>query len=100
MRRREMSYEDYGMTDAEVRYVKEFCRNAKGEDKALIRNALVQIPTDIAPYVYYSLTNKISYDEMCKKRYIYISKGDFYGHRRYAINQIKKMMISHNLWKI
>jgi oligoribonuclease (3'-5' exoribonuclease) len=100
MRRREMSYEDYGMTDAEVRYIKEFCRNANDEDRSFIKNALAEIPPYVAPYVYYSLVDKISYDEMCKKRYIYISKGDFYGHRRYAVNQIKKMMIAYGLWKM
>ena len=29
MRTREMSYSDYGITDEEVRYIKDFCKNAE-----------------------------------------------------------------------
>ena len=33
MRKREMSYSDYGMTDNEVRYIKDFCYHADEEQK-------------------------------------------------------------------
>lgn len=95
-----MSYEDYGMTDVEVRYIKEFCRNANDENKSFIKNALAEIHPYVAPYVYYSLVDKISYDEMCKKRYIHIGKGDFYGHRRQGMAAIKRWMILYGIWEV
>lgn len=95
-----MSYEDYGMTDAEVRYVKEFCRNANEYEKKIIKNALSELQPYIAPYVYYSLVDNISYDNMSKKKYIYIGKGDFYGHRRQGMDAIKRWMILYGIWEM
>lgn len=95
-----MSYEDYGMTDAEVRYVKEFCRNAKDEEKKIIKYALSELQPYIAPYVYCSLVDNVSYDIMSAKKYIYIGKGGFYGHRRQGMAAIKRWMILYGIWEM
>ena len=58
MRTREKSYEDYGITDKEKRYIKDFCRNANDEEREIIRNAISELQPYIAPYVYFSLVNK------------------------------------------
>ena len=100
MRIREKSYSDHGMTDEEVQYVKDFCRNATEEQKNLIRYALAEIQPYIAPYVFYSLTDNLSYEDLCAKNYLYIGKGDFYGHRRKGMAAIKRWMILYGIWEM
>lgn len=100
MRKRKMSYENYGMSEKEVRYVKDFCRNANDEEKKIIKYALSELQPYIAPYVYYSLVDNISYDVMCTRKYIFIGKGDFYGHRRQGMAAIKRWMILYGIWEM
>lgn len=95
-----MSYEDYGMTDKEVRYIKDFCRNANDKEKEIIRNALSELQPYIAPYVYHSLVDNLSYEDICAKTYLFIGKGDFYGHRRKGMENIKRWLILNNMWNI
>ena len=100
MRKREMSYKNYGIDEAEVRYIKDFCRNANEDEKIIIKNALSELQPYIAPYVYYSLVDNVSYDIMSAKNYIYIGKGDFYGHRRQGMAAIKRWMILYGIWEM
>lgn len=98
MRTREKSYYDYGITNDEVKYIKEFCRNADKGQQNLIRYALSDIQPYIAPYIFYSLINNISYDKICAKNYICICKDDFYAYRRKAIASIKESLIKNKIW--
>ena len=100
MRTREKSYSDYGITEDEVRYIKSFCQNADDEQKNIIRNALAELQPYIAPYVFYSLVDNLSYEDICAKNYIYIGKGDFYGHRRQGMAAIKRWMILYGIWEM
>ena len=99
MRTREMSYSDYGMTDDEVRYIKDFCKNADEKQQTLIKYALTELVPYIAPYVFYSLVENLSYEDICAKDFLYIGKGDFYGHRRQGMAAIKRWMILYNVWE-
>lgn len=100
MRTRNMSYSDYGISDNEMHYILDFCRNSNEDQKAIIKNALAELQPYIAPYVYYSIVDNMSYEDICAKDYIYMSKGDFYGHRRKGMDAIKRWMILYNLWEI
>lgn len=100
MRKREMSYSDYGMTDNEVRYIKDFCYHADEEQQLLIKYALSELQPYIAPFVYYSLVDNLSYEDICSKNYLYIGKGDFYGHRRQGMATIKRWMILYGIWEM
>lgn len=100
MRTREMSYADYGITDDEMHYILDFCRKANEEQKTIIRNALAELQPYIVPYVFYSLVDNLSYDDICAKNYLYIGKGDFYGHRRKGMAAIKRWMILCGIWEI
>ena len=100
MRTREKSYSDYGITEDEVRYIKSFCQNADDEQKNIIRNALAELQPYIAPYVFYSLVDNLSYEDICAKNYLYIGKGDFYGHRRQGMAAIKRWMILYGIWEV
>lgn len=100
MRTREMSYSDYGITKDEVRYIKIFCQNADDEQQNLIKYALAELQPYIAPYVYYSLVDNLSYEDICAKNYLYIGKGDFYGYRRQGMAAIKRWMILYGIWEM
>ena len=100
MRTREKSYSDHGITEKEVIYIKEFCRKANDEEKIIIRNALSELNPYIAPYIFFSLVDNLSYEDICAKNYIYIGKGDFYGHRRQGMAAIKRWMLLNNIWEI
>lgn len=98
MRKREMSYSDHGLSEKEVRYIKDFCRKADEKEKEIIRNALSELQPYIAPYIFYSLVNNLSYEDICAKDYLFIGKGDFYGKRRQGMECIKRWMILNNIW--
>lgn len=100
MRTREKAYSDYGMTEKEVRYVKDFCRKANDEEREIIRNAISELQPYIAPYIFFSLVDNLSYEDICAKNYLYIGKGDFYGHRRQGIAAIKRWMILYGIWEM
>ena len=100
MRTREKSYSDYGITEDEINYIESFCRNAGVEDRNIIKNALSEIQPYIAPYVYYSLVDGLSYEKICAKSYIYMGKGDFYGYRRQCMEAIKRWMILYGIWEM
>ena len=50
MRKREMSYSDYGMTNDEVKFVIDICRNPNENEKYIIDTALTEINPYIAPH--------------------------------------------------
>ena len=100
MRTREMSYSDYGITEDEVRYIKSFCQNSNTEEQHIIQTALGELNPYIAHYVFYSLVDNLSYDDICAKNYLYIGKGDFYGHRRQGMAAIKRWMILYGIWEM
>lgn len=99
MRTRDMSYEDYGITDEEVDYIKDFCFNSNSEQQEhIIKVALSELSPYIAIKCLDSLINKKSYEDLCKEEYMFIGKGDFYGHRRKGMESIKRWMILNNMW--
>lgn len=100
MRTREKSYQDHGITEEEKLYILEFCQNADDEQRLVIKNALAELNPYIAPYVFYSLVDNLSYDDICAKNYLYIGKGDFYGHRRQGMAAIKRWMILYGIWEM
>ena len=100
MRTREKSYQDYGITEEEKLYILEFCRKADDEQRLVIKNALAELNPYIAPYVFYSLVDGMSYEDICSKNYLYIGKGDFYGHRRQGMAAIKRWMILYGIWEM
>ena len=100
MRTREKSYSDYGITEEEVIYIKNFCQNADDEQTKIIKYALSELTPYIAPHIYESLTKNLSYEDICAKNYLYIGKGDFYGHRRQGMAAIKRWMILYGIWEM
>jgi hypothetical protein len=100
MRTRQKTYSDYGISDVEVKYIKEFCQKSNDEEKRIIKTALSELSPYIAPFVYYSLVDNLSYEDICAKNYLYIGKGDFYGYRRQGMESIKRWMILYGIWEM
>lgn len=98
MRKREMSYEDYGITNDEVDYILKFCRNANEEEKEFIKIALSKLNPYISPFIFRSLVEKESYEDIDKENYLWISKNDFYAERRYGVYCIKDWMMLNGIW--
>ena len=67
MRTRQKTYSDYGISDIEVKYIKEFCQKSNDEEKHIIRTALSELNPYIAPYIFYSLVDNLSYEDICKR---------------------------------
>ncbi len=100
MRKRKMSYSDYGMTSEEVKYVNNICRNPSENENLIIDTALTEINPYIAPYVKKHLFEKKSYEKLCGENYIFLGKGDFYGECRYVVAAIKRWMIWYRVWEM
>ena len=98
MKTRYKSYADYGVTDSEKIYLYDFCRNANEVDKKIIKEALSELPPYIAPFVFFSLTECMSYDRICQKNYIFMDMVDFYAYRRKGIAAIKRWLILYGKW--
>lgn len=101
MRTREKSYRDYGLTDVEIEYIKDICRNADTEQKkAVIKIALSELSPYIASKCLDSLINNKSYEDLCKEEYLFITKVDFYAYRRKGMAAIKRWLILNNIWEV
>lgn len=98
MRTRLMKYIDHDITDEDKIKILNFCSFAGEEEKSLIKTALSELPPYISPYVFRSLTENMSYDDICKQDYIYMSCGDFYAYRRKGMGAIKRWMMIYNIW--
>lgn len=101
MRTREKTYEDYGLSVNEIKYIKDICKNADTEQKKkIIEIALSELSPYIAGKCLESLIKNKSYDDLCKEEYLFIAKADFYGYRRKGMAAIKRWMILNNIWEL
>ena len=98
MRNRLMSLKDHNVSEIEKHKILSFCANASEEEKQIIKTALSELPPYISQYVYRSLTENLSYDDICKQDYIYLGCGDFYAYRRKGMGAIKRWMIWYGIW--
>ncbi len=100
MQNRKKSYKDHGVFDNEIGYIKSFCQNSNEAEKEIIRIALSEMDPYIAGNVYKNLVDGLSYEKICKKDYLFIGKGDFYGYCRRGVGAIKRWMILYNIWEM
>ena len=100
MRKREMSYQDYGITKEEKNYIFNFCQNSDEEEKQFIKIALSKLNPYISPIIFKCLVEKLSFDELDKQEYMYVSKVDFYAEKRYGVYCIKNWMILNRKWNV
>lgn len=82
MRVREKKYRQYGITMEEAKTAERYCRNARGENARKLRQAAKKANPEIADDLFTALRDGRSYDLQTARRYIPLSRPDFYGYRR------------------
>ena len=95
MRTRDASYWDYGISEAESKELIEICRNADSQTELLLLKAAQEACEEYASSLFYSLRNNLSYEDVCSNNYLYIGKGDFYGHRRKTLYLLKEKIMEN-----
>ena len=85
---REKSYEDYGVTPDEINLAIKFSRIKQIDNSKTVIETAYDVKAEIATDIYYSIIKGLSYDELSKKNYIPIPRGDFYAYRRKTIAMI------------
>ena len=91
MRKREMSYQEYGFAPGEEQDLKHYCRSPDFTEHEMLHKAAMEANPSIGPDIYYSLVKKLSYDRLNDTQYIPISKVDFYAYQRLCLKKFKEM---------
>ena len=99
MRKREMSYREYGFEPEEERKLKEYCRSVDFNDNDMLLQAAVSSNPVIAADLYYSLVRGLSFDRLNDIRYIPIPKVDFYGYQRNCLAIFRNLLIMCGKWR-
>lgn len=96
MRTRNKKYSDYGMGSDEVDSLKAFCKSTDFDQHLLLMKCAVSVYAEIAPELYYSLARGLSYDCLSKKRFIPLSRTDFYGYQRKCLATFYNKLMNNN----
>lgn len=79
--------------------MKAYCR---GPDfkyrRELIDSAEIANKT-IANDLFYSITEGLSYDDICKVKYLPYSKTDFYAYQRKCLEQFRAFLLMYGKWE-
>lgn len=98
MRKRNMSYANYGIDEEEEKRLKEYCKKADQIDQSYLLQSAYCANASIASDIFYSLTAGLSYDKLSAIRYIPMSRPDFYAYQRAALAQFKDFLIQIGKW--
>ena len=95
MRTRHKSYKDYGFEEGEEKQLKLRCRSQDLEehDKFLLRQAAEKATPDLSKEVYDSITQNLSYDDLCCRNYVPIGRDDFYGYQRLTLYYYRNFLM-------
>lgn len=89
---RETYFRDYGMSENDVKKVKEWCKKADPDDKLdIIYRSCRKANPALMDYLMYSMVTGAGYDALSRSTYIPIQKGDFYGYQRKAYEEIFRL---------
>ena len=98
MKTRETGYDDYGFEKKEDKRLKAYCQSVEFDDQILLFHACLEANKQLAGTLYYSLVNNLSYEDIDQRKYVPISKGDFYGWQRKALNIFRNLLILSRKW--
>ena len=90
MRTRCKKYADYGLTDARVKEIMQYCRTST--DSKIIEQAAEKANPSLAVYLVESLKDRMSYDKLYKKYFIPLGCADFYAYRRLTISLLDNVV--------
>lgn len=99
MRVRETSYRDYGFDEGEEKRLKAYCRKKDFSDNKLLLDASEHANPDISDDLYYSIVANVSYDDLCKIKYIPLPKVDFYGYQRKCLRMFRNLLMFNRKWE-
>lgn len=99
MRNRDKTYTDYGITQNEVKLIKEYCQTANVEDRLILLQCAISSAPGLEVEIYESLVENIGYDKLSKRRNIPIKRDDFYGYQRKVIDEYRRLLILFGRWK-
>lgn len=93
MRTRELSYEDYGISEKECVELLEKCQNVDGDTEKLLLQAAQESNPDIASELFYSLRHDVSFQRLdTAQGQLLVDVVDFYAYRRKALYIFKEKM--------
>ena len=90
MRTREMYYKHYGISDTEIKKLREYCKNAQDKEKPMILKCCIEANPFLADDLYYSITQGLGYDTLSRVKGLVYPKIDFYGYQRKTLSLIYK----------
>ena len=96
MRTREAKLSNYGLTEKEKRVILWFCSTANEPQREFIKDILRNLETEEWEIIYLSLTEELSYEKLCGKHLVMMSKTDFYRYRIKAICLISEKFAENN----
>ena len=99
MKTRETFYKDYGFEENEDKKLKAYCRSPNFSEQILLHHCALSSNPSLADDLYYSIINKLSYEELSKIKYIPSPKSDFYGYQRKCLRNFRDLLILHGKWK-
>lgn len=99
MRKREMSYQDYGIDKDEEKRLKKYCRSPDFMEHDTLLQASISSNPAIASDIYYSLVKGVSFERINNIEYIPIPKVDFYGYQRNCLAIFRNLLIMCGKWK-
>lgn len=90
MRLREKTYEDWGLTKELVTELRKKCREIRHQPTLFA--AAYEANPELAPFIYFSLSAGLSYDDISRAFYIPMCMESFYAYRRYALTIFQKSL--------
>ena len=81
---RNVSYDDYGITNEQLKDLLLEIRNDEHAQEIFL-SCCIKVKPELASDIYYSLTGNVSYDDLKKIKIVPLPKSDFYGYRRKAL---------------
>lgn len=93
MRTRQKGYADYGISEQEVKLLKEWCKKADFHEEFLLFESARMANSEIFNDIYFSIVKGLSYEKMDTKTGQYIGKGDFYGWQRKTLAIFREALI-------
>ena len=89
MRIRETYYRDYGLSKQEVERLRKWCLDASPEEKRdIILDACKYSNPALMDALYFSITQDVGFDTLCRSKHVPVPKIDFYGYQRLAYKTI------------
>lgn len=97
MRTRQARLSDYGLIEETKNCILWFCCTANEEQKGFIKSVLKNLETEEWESVYLNLVDGLSYEKICGKQSVLLSKNDFYRYRIKAIYLISEKLAENNI---